>query len=66
MEKINPCDVDYKSLLSVGNIRENNISDLWLSEEYNRYREEHLNSNRKNKTLQFMHSSLKKIKKFLF
>ena len=45
--KINPCDVDYKSLLSVGNIKENNISNLWLSEDYNRYREEHLNSNRK-------------------
>ena len=45
--KINPCDVDYKSLLSVGNIKENNISNLWLSEEYNRYREEHLNFNRK-------------------
>ena len=45
--KINPCDVDYKSLLSVGNIKDNNISDLWLSKKYNEYREEHLNSNRK-------------------
>ena len=47
-------------------ILKNNISNLWLSEEYNRYREEHLNFNRKkNKTLQFMHSSLKKNKKVL-
>ena len=45
--KINPCDVDYKSLLSVGNIKENNISNLWLSKKYNEYREKHLNSNRK-------------------
>ena len=37
--KINPCDVDYKSLLSVGNIKENNISNLWLSKKYNEYRE---------------------------
>ena len=46
--KINPCDVDYKSLLSVGNIKDNNISELWLSKKYNKYREEHLNSKRKN------------------
>ena len=46
--KINPCDVDYKSLLSVGNIKDNNVSELWLSKKYNKYREEHLNSKRKN------------------
>ena len=45
--KINPCDVDYKSFLSVGNIKDNSISNLWLSKQYNEYREEHLNSNRK-------------------
>ena len=45
--KINPCDVDYKSLLSVGNIKDNNISNLWLSKQYNEYREDHLNSNRR-------------------
>jgi len=46
--KINPCDVDYKSLLSVGNIKSSSITELWLSETYNKYREEHLKSNRKN------------------
>tara|TARA_A100001015_G_scaffold280383_1_gene342546 strand:- start:1559 stop:2737 length:1179 start_codon:yes stop_codon:yes gene_type:complete len=45
--KINPCDVDYKSLLSVGNIKDNNISNLWLSKQYNGYREDHLKSNRR-------------------
>ena len=45
--KINPCDVDYKSFLSVGNIKDNNISNLWLSKQYNGYREDHLNSKRK-------------------
>ena len=37
----NPCDVDYKSTLSVGNFKKNSISSLWKSEEYNFYREKH-------------------------
>jgi len=44
--KINPCDVDYKSHLSVGNFSKNNLEELWNSEKYKRLREEHLNSNR--------------------
>ena len=36
--KVNPCDVDYKSELSVGNIFNNNISELWKSKEYNSLR----------------------------
>ena len=48
--KINPCDVDYKSLLTVGNIKSSNVSEVWLSRQYNKYREEHLKSNRKNIT----------------
>ena len=44
--KVNPCDVDYKSELSVGNINGNNISDLWKSDNYNKLREEHENQNR--------------------
>ncbi len=37
----NPCDFDYKSLLSVGNAREESISDIWLGEKYRRLRELH-------------------------
>ena len=33
--------------LSSGNIKDNNISNLWLSKQYNGYREDHLNSKRK-------------------
>ena len=40
--KVNPCDVDYKSELSVGNIFDNNISELWKSKEYNSLRKKHL------------------------
>lgn len=46
--KANPCDVDYKSFLSVGNIKNINIKDLWLSKEYNEYRKNHSDQNRKN------------------
>ena len=40
--KVNPCDVDYKSELSSGNILNNNISNLWKSEKYNKLRKKHL------------------------
>jgi len=40
--KVNPCDVDYKSELSSGNILNNNISYLWKSEKYNKLRKKHL------------------------
>ena len=46
--KINPCDVDYKSILSVGNISKNNIQELWNSKEYRILREAHLNKKRQN------------------
>ena len=32
--KINPCDVDYKSKLSVGNISDGTIKSLWNSNFY--------------------------------
>jgi radical SAM protein with 4Fe4S-binding SPASM domain len=41
--KANPCDTDYKSVLSTGNFSENNISDLWNSKAYNLLRNQHLN-----------------------
>ena len=44
--KINPCDVDYKSLLSVGNITENNIDKLWSSDAYQNLRTMHLKKKR--------------------
>jgi radical SAM protein with 4Fe4S-binding SPASM domain len=44
--KINPCDVDYKSHLSVGNFYRNNIQELWNSEKYGLLRETHLNKKR--------------------
>ena len=46
--KVNPCDYDYKSKLSLWNVKEKNISDIWNSKEYNNYRNLHLNKQRKN------------------
>ena len=46
--KTNPCDVDYKSHLSVGSFLKNNIQELWNSEKYTQLREEHLNKKRQN------------------
>ena len=42
----NPCDVDYKSTLSVGNFKKNSISSLWRSEKYNFYRKKHFSKKR--------------------
>ena len=44
--KINPCDVDYKSHLSVGNFPKNDIQSAWNSEEYQKLRENPLKKNR--------------------
>ena len=41
--KVNPCDYDYKSKLSKWNIKNNTISDIWKSEEYEYLRYCHLN-----------------------
>ena len=46
--KVNPCDVDYKSKLSVGNIKEKNITNLWNSKIYKNLRNQHESNNRKN------------------
>ena len=45
--KINPCDVDYRSQLSSGNINNNTIDKLWQSNEYNQIRSNHLDNKRK-------------------
>ena len=44
--KINPCDVDYKSLLSVGNYPNETLEQLWQSESYNILRKKHLEKKR--------------------
>ena len=44
--KVNPCDADYKSYLSYGNVNENTISDIWNGNTINKLREDHLNRKR--------------------
>ena len=44
--KVNPCDYDYKSLLSKWNINENSIKEIWSSKEYSEYRNLHMNNKR--------------------
>jgi len=42
--KVNPCDYDYKSLLSKWDVKTKSISDIWNSKEYDYLRYMHLNS----------------------
>jgi hypothetical protein len=44
--KANPCDVDYKSTLLQGSIREFGLSQLWQSSSYDALRADHINNNR--------------------
>ena len=44
--KTNPCDVDYKSLLSVGNYPNKTLTQLWQSVSYNILRKKHLEKKR--------------------
>jgi len=44
--KANPCEVDFKSDLEVGNIFNSDIKNLWLSKKYNQLRKNHLESKR--------------------
>ncbi len=44
--RANPCDVDYLSSLSVGNVLENDLSELWTGEAYERLRDSHLSEKR--------------------
>lgn len=41
--KVNPCDVDYKSTLQVGNIQHQTIEEIWNGPAYSELREKHLN-----------------------
>lgn len=42
----NPCDVDYKSELTVGSIENNSIREIWNNEKYNELRSMHLKNKR--------------------
>jgi len=42
----NPCDVDYKSELSLGSIKEQTIGEIWNSKKFNDLREMHFNGKR--------------------
>ena len=44
--KSNPCDVDYKSTLSQGSIKESSLSELWRSSGYEELRVDHSNNKR--------------------
>ena len=44
--KVNPCDTDYKSYLSVGNAKEKSIKELWNSEKYLKLRNLHIKKHR--------------------
>ena len=43
---MNPCDSDYKSILSLGSIENNTISELWCSEAFDSLRKKHLSKDR--------------------
>ena len=45
--KVNPCDFDYKSLLSKWNASNASISEIWNSDFYKNMRKNHLNKQRK-------------------
>jgi radical SAM protein with 4Fe4S-binding SPASM domain len=44
--KVNPCDVDYRSTLAVGNVNQENLSSLWTGENYSALRASHLEKRR--------------------
>lgn len=40
--KVNPCDADYKSYLSFGNLKLSSISEVWNNKQINNLREKHM------------------------
>jgi radical SAM protein with 4Fe4S-binding SPASM domain len=44
--RVNPCDVDYLSTLSVGNVKDQSVSNLWQGEAYSALREAHVGGRR--------------------
>ena len=45
--KANPCELDYRSILSPGNLKNLDLSKLWKSQSYETLRKNHLTTNRK-------------------
>ena len=46
MIPINPCDADYKSYLSYGNVKENSIFNAWNGKVLKNHRKMHLEKKR--------------------
>ena len=44
--KVNPCDADYKSYLSYGDVNQQTIKKIWNSKKYQDLKETHLNNQR--------------------
>jgi len=44
--KVNPCDTDYKSVLKVGNIKDQPLTKVWRNDAYDLLRETHLSKQR--------------------
>ena len=44
--KVNPCDFDYKSILSKWNVKDHSIKSIWNSDYYNKLRALHKNKKR--------------------
>jgi len=44
----NPCDIDYKSELSVGTIKDNTLKEIWHSQKFTTLRNQHIQNQRKN------------------
>ena len=44
--KCNPCDADYKSYLSYGNVKDSSIAEVWNSQELKDLRLKHLEGKR--------------------
>ena len=44
--KVNPCDVDFKSHLCIGNVKSDSLSNLWKSSKYMSLRGSHRKKNR--------------------
>lgn len=43
---VNPCDVDYRSFLTTGNIKNASLAEIWSGEKYSQLRDAHLNNRR--------------------
>ena len=45
--KANPCDADYKSYMSYGDVSNSTIKDVWNSKKLKEFREMHLKKKKK-------------------